>query len=124
MGEQREAERGEGVFLILSLKERDRQPGMPLTWWGPSGCGYTRYVDEAGRYTQAECLADRRLHGHHLTQAVPEALVLERVMEAPPVCGGERMRRPGGPVVHQRHRHFLNRDRLSATPDPTESHAG
>lgn len=42
-------------YVIYTLDERGH--GDVCLWWKPQGCGYTRYLDEAGRFSKAEASA-------------------------------------------------------------------
>lgn len=48
----------------------DRPPNEHVLWWKPSRAGYTRDVNEAGRYTEEEARSIERIRG--LDTAVPE----------------------------------------------------
>lgn len=53
----RRVEVAQDIYLIWSHEH--------AAWWGPGGCGYTRRVSEAGRYShgQALDLCERALPG-------------------------------------------------------------
>lgn len=106
----------EREYFILSLKHSIL--GHPLMWWGPSGAGYTRYVDEAGVYPESKVLADHRLSSHPNNRAVPVEEVRKRVSPAPARVDGLNLRRPDADVVTRIHLRALNRDWLAA------AHAG
>lgn len=41
-------------FLIYTVKEEGH--GSVYLWWKPNRCGYTRYIEDAGRYSAAEAM--------------------------------------------------------------------
>lgn len=50
-------------------------------WWGKDRCGYTRFIDRAGRYNRAEALsiAGTRDGGWHVRKGNPDEIaILER----------------------------------------------
>lgn len=66
--------KGDGGYYVLSLQYSKR--GEPLTWWGPAASGYRWSLAEAGRYTEAEILAQPRYYDDgEVTIAVPCAAV-------------------------------------------------
>ena len=88
-------------FYILSLHcMRDSRRLTACIWWKPDACGYTSYLDEAGRYSAAEVEADlyHCNHGEN-TLAVPCDVVDAMRQEASTVPGRYYFRRPEAPVV-------------------------
>ena len=65
---------GDGGYYVLSLKYS--KTGEPLTWWGPAASGYRWSLAEAGRYTEAEILAQPHYYDDgEVSIAVPCAVV-------------------------------------------------
>lgn len=63
-----------GHFLVYSAKEEGH--GEVYLWWKPNRSGYTRYVEEAGRYTPAEA-AEIASMNRGSVGAVPLDVVME-----------------------------------------------
>lgn len=100
-------------FYILSLKHS--RLGAPLVWWGPGGRGYTRYMDEAGRYSGEAARAC--VHASPAACVVPAQRVARLQQPAPDrtLVTGD-MRRPGAPSVRYRHLSSLICASLSPAP--------
>lgn len=63
----------EKIYLVYTTVEEGH--GGVYLWWGPNRSGYTRYVEEAGRYTLNEAKSIIRMRGQE--GAVPLDVVLE-----------------------------------------------
>ena len=71
-----------GMWLIVSIKHGFHHDAT--VFWGPNQCGYTSYVEQAGRYTKEEADAICKRATHELWALPATRVVSEsrRVLDA------------------------------------------